>query len=278
MHRTLIDVPTLERHLGSKDWAVFDCRFDLTRTGAGRQAYLEAHIPTAVYVDLERDLSGPPVTDRGRHPMPTAACMVDLFTRLGISPGTQVVAYDESGGCFAARLWWMLQFMGHGAAAVLDGGWSAWQAPGLPVRGGEEQREAAPFRGEPHGDRLVTADQVAAQPLLIDSREPARYRGEVEPLDPVAGHIPGARNYFWRLNLGEGGRFLPPAEIRFRLTSLMSPTPPKETVFYCGSGVTACHNLLAAVHAGLEAPKLYAGSWSDWCSDPGRPVATGDEG
>lgn len=178
----------------------------------------------------------------------------------------------------AARLWWMLRYMDHGAVAVLDGGWPAWTQAGLPVEEIVQTPRPRRFEGRPHAEWLVTVEEVEKQSLLVDSRDPARYRGEVEPLDPVAGHIPGARNRFWKRNVDAEGRFLPPERIRRELQSLYGETSPEAVAFYCGSGVTACHNVLAAVHAGLPMPRLYAGSWSEWCSDPARPVAKGDGG
>lgn len=276
MVNTLVDTETLNAHLDDANWRIIDCRFDLARPAVGYEAWLQGHIPGAVYAHLEEDLSGPPLTDCGRHPLPSADALTETFSRLGIGPVTQVVAYDAAGGSMAARLWWLLRYMGHERVAVLDGGWPAWQAAGMPQDPGEERCEPAEFEGSPRHEWLVTLADVGKAALLIDSRDPARYRGEVEPIDPVAGHVPGAINRNWQDNLDEQGRFLPPEELRQGLLATLAGTPPPEAVFYCGSGVTACHNLLAAAHAGLPEPKLYAGSWSEWCSDPGRPVATGD--
>lgn len=270
MYTTLIDCPTLARHLGDPNWILVDCRFSLAEPPAGEEAYQTAHIPGAVYAHLEHDLSGPPVTDRGRHPLPTPAALTALFSRLGIAANRQVVVYDDFGGAIAARLWWMLHYMGHEAAAVLDGGWPAWQALGLPTRGGVEENAPAGFQGQPRLDRLVLLDQVPAAPLLVDSREGARYRGEVEPIDPRPGHIPGAVNYPFQSNLTETQRFRPVAQLRQQLLAVLGDQAPEDVVYYCGSGVTACHNLLAQLHAGLPEGKLYVGSWSEWSADPGR--------
>lgn len=277
MYRTVIDAATLAQHLEDPDWVIVDCRFDLGDTAAGRRSYTQAHIPGAVYAHLDDDLSGPPVTDHGRHPLPTPAALTALFGRLGVDERKQVVAYDSLNGGIAARLWWMLRYMGHAATAVLDGGWAAWEAAGLPVRGGVEGHAPALFTGHPRREWLVTVDEVATRPLLIDSRDPQRYRGELEPIDPQPGHIPGAINHFFQDNWGAEGRYLPPEEIRARLTAVLGEITPEAATFYCGSGVTACANLLAMAHAGLGNGRLYAGSWSEWSSDPQRPIATGDE-
>jgi thiosulfate/3-mercaptopyruvate sulfurtransferase len=272
---TLIDAATLHGRLDDPALVVVDARFNLFDVDEGRKAYLDAHIPGAVYVHLDDDLSGPPLTDAGRHPLPSPEALEALFSRLGIGPDAQVVAYDQRDGMVAARLWWMLRYMGHEAVAVLDGGWNAWTAAGYATVGGEESRAAGLFRGSPRRDRLVTLDDVADAPRLVDCRDPRRYRGEEEPLDPIAGHIPGAVNRFHRENLDADGRFLPAAELASGLESLLGGTPAAEAVFYCGSGVTACHGLLAACHAGLGDGRLYVGSWSEWCSDTRRPIATG---
>ena len=277
MPETLVDVPTLARHRVDPDWAVVDCRHRLTDPGFGENAYREAHVAGAVFAHADRMLSSAPVTDRGRHPLPDPGTLRARFGTLGIDSNTQVVAYDDAGGAIAGRLWWMLRYMGHRNAAVLDGGWQAWGAAGGATRSGEESRPARVFAGEPRGEWLVTIDEVDAARRLVDSREPPRYRGEIEPIDRVAGHIPGARNHHFARNLGEDGRFFPPAELRERLERTLDGVPAEETVFYCGSGVSACHNLLALAHAGLPAAKLYVGSWSEWSSEPDRPVATGEE-
>lgn len=271
----IISTDDLREHCDDPDWAIVDCRFDLTDTGAGREAYRTAHIPGAVYADLETDLSDMSGTGRGRHPLPTPSALREVFSRLGIGGGTRVIAYDAADGAVAARLWWMLRYMGHDAVAVLNGGWRAWQTAALPERAGDEYRSPAQFRGEPRRDWLVGVDEVSNAALLVDARAPARYRGEMEPLDPVAGHIPGAVNDFYGNSVDESGRFLSGKLVRERLLRVFGDTPPEQVIFYCGSGVTACHNALAAAHAGLPAARVYAGSWSEWCSDPSRPVATG---
>lgn len=262
---TIVDVETLARHLDEPEWVIVDCRFDLAAPEAGEAAYAEGHIPGAQYAHLDRDLSSQPYTDRGRHPLPAPASMARLFSRLGIGDQTQVVAYDDSSGHYAARLWWMLRYMGHEAVAVLDGGWQAWLAAELPAAVEVRPNAPAHFSGRPRRDRLVTLDAVSVTPLLVDSRDPERYRGEVEPIDPVAGHIPGAVNRPYRANWDAEGRWLPPAELRAGFQALLADVPSAQAVFYCGSGVSACVNLLAMTHAGLEPGRLYAGSWSEWC-------------
>ncbi len=276
MFTTLIDVHDLHNHLSDPDWVVVDCRFSMADTDAGRRDYEASHIPGAVYAHLDEDLSNPPVTDNGRHPLPAPEILRERFGRMGIAAGKQVVAYDNANGAYASRLWWLLRYMGHEAVAVLDGGWAVWQAAEFSVTSGVEGQTAVSFSGQPRQEWLVTVADVPSVPLLIDSRMEPRYRGEVEPLDPVAGHIPGALNYFYELNWDENGRYLPPAHIQSQLATLLGAAAPEDVVFYCGSGVTACVNLLAMAHAGMGNGRLYAGSWSDWISDPTRPIATGN--
>ena len=277
MPEPLVDVASLAARLADPDLAVVDCRHRLTDPDFGEAAYRESHIAGAVFAHADRVLSSAPVTDRGRHPLPDPDTLRARFGALGIDSSVRVVAYDDAGGAIAGRLWWMLRYMGHARAAVLDGGWPAWLAAGGPKRGGEETRPARVFEGEPRREWVVTVDEVEGARRLVDSREPPRYRGETEPIDRIAGHIPGACNHHFALNLGTDGRFLDPAALRERLERTLGGVPAGETVFYCGSGVSACHNLLALAHAGLPPAKLYVGSWSEWSSDPERPVATGGE-
>ena len=277
MYETLIDAATLATHLDDGRWVIVDCRFSLADTEAGRRAYRAAHIPGAVYAHLDDDLSGPPVTDNGRHPLPTPAALTALFSRLGIGAETQVVAYDDANGMIAGRLWWMLRYMGHEATAVLDGGWQVWEAADLPVASGTERNEPASFSGAPRSEWLVQLAEVPTQPLLVDSRDGARYRGEMETLDPIAGHIPGARNLYFEEMWGEDGRYLPTDEMAQKLGDVLGETPPDEAVFYCGSGVSACVNLLALKHAGMGNGRLYVGSWSEWSRTPGKEIGVGDE-
>jgi thiosulfate/3-mercaptopyruvate sulfurtransferase len=274
---TLIDKKTLAKHLQDPDWIIVDCSYDLADKNAGRNSYLDAHIEGSVFADVHDDLSGPPVTDNGRHPLPTEEALNRLFSRLGINHDSQVIVYDNAYACFAARLWWMLRYMGHEAVAVLDGGRQGWEQARLPDAAGEENNIPGHYESKANSDWLVTIDSVPAAELLVDSRDPQRYRGEVEPLDKVAGHIPGAINRFWKNNLDDSGLFKDSDQLRMEFDMCIGETDVDKTVFYCGSGITACHNLLAVAHAGLDSPRLYAGSWSDWCSDPGRPVATGED-
>jgi thiosulfate/3-mercaptopyruvate sulfurtransferase len=277
MYKTLIDVETLAKNLEKPDWVIVDCRFSLADTAVGYQNYQSAHIPGAVYAHLDDDLSGPPVTDHGRHPLPTPQRLAQLFSRLGIDEMSQVVAYDDAGGMIASRLWWMLRYMGHDGVAVLDGGWQAWQAADLPTQSGIERNDAAQFSGRPQPKWVVTLNEVAGQPLLIDSRGPERYRGEIEPLDPQPGHIPGAQNLPYEEHLDEHGRFRPSDEMKAELTAVLGDKSGEAATFYCGSGVSACVNLLAMAHVGLGNGRLYVGSWSEWSSDPERPIAIGEE-
>lgn len=274
-YTTLIAVDDLANQLANPSWVIVDCRYDLMNAEAGHAAYADSHIPGAIYASVSHDLSGPPLTDCGRHPMPSPEAMQASFSHMGIDQTKQVVIYDASGGSFAARLWWMLQYMGHQNVAVLDGGWQAWEVSSNSTTSGVETNPDADFQGEADTHQLVLLDHVSEASLLIDSRDPDRYVGKVEPIDPAAGHIPGARNHFWQKNLTEEGVFHSPAILAQQFTDLMGATESNDTVFYCGSGVTACHNLLAVAHAGLSRPRLYGGSWSEWCSDASRPVATG---
>jgi len=277
-HSTFLSTSVLADHLDSS-WAIVDCRYDLKAHAWGREAYLAGHIPGAVYASLSDDLSAPPSGTNGRHPLPCVDDMEATFGRLGIAPGTQVAIYDQDAGMYASRLWWMLRYLGHDAAAVVDGGWAKWVAEGRPTRAGEETRPAAAFHGRRRKERRVLVEEVErmlGRPdrLLVDARAPERFEGASEPLDRTPGHIPGAVNHFYRRNLTEDGVMRPAEELRSRLTETLGGRPPEQVVMYCGSGVTACHNLLAMEHAGLHGAKLYAGSWSEWSADPARPVET----
>ena len=275
----LISAEALKAALGRV--RVFDVRFDLARPDAGEAAWREGHLPGAHYLHLDRDLSakdGVPALCGGRHPLPTREVFAATAARLGLTPDTPVVLVDAQGGMFAARAWWMLRWIGARDVLVLDGGLAAWRAAGGALEPGEvapaTPGPAWPLGPEPEGLRL-TADALAAQlgrVALLDARAPERYRGDVEPLDPVAGHIPGALNRPFSANLGPDGRFLPPEALRAAFQGLAGARP---VVHQCGSGVTACHNLLAMAVAGLPGGALYAGSWSEWCRDPARPVAQG---
>jgi thiosulfate/3-mercaptopyruvate sulfurtransferase len=256
---------------------IVDCRFDLGNPDWGREAYAAGHIPRAVYAHLDADLSGVKTGANGRHPLPSPEAVRATFSRLGIGSGVQVVAYDEGSGMYASRLWWLLRWMGHNAVAVLDGGFAKWTSENRPTTSGDEHNAPREFVGEPRNDMTVDAETVArlgADPrwTIVDARAPERYRGEVEPLDRVAGHIPSAVNHFFKKNLDERGEFRSPDELRRMFDEVTGAVPPDQVVCYCGSGVTACHNLLALEHAGLPGSKLYPGSWSEWSSDESRPV------
>ncbi|HEX6607765.1 MAG TPA: sulfurtransferase [Chloroflexia bacterium] len=284
VYSTLISAADLRPHLGEADWAVVDCRFALNEPERGRHDYLAAHIPGAVYAHLTEDLSGPVVPGQtGRHPLPEVDRFAQVLAGWGIDARVQVVAYDASGGSMAAaRLWWMLHWLGHEAAAVLDGGWPAWQAAGYPEASGPEHRTPRTFTPHVHSELVLSSAEVAARlhdprTRLLDVRAAARYRGEQEPIDPVAGHIPGAASAPYEDTLDTAGRFRAPEELRARFQGLLGAAPPEGAVAYCGSGVTAAHTLLALTHAGLGPGRLYAGSWSEWITDPARPIATGEE-
>ena len=276
MYNTLISVEQLNELATDMDIRIVDCRYDLADVNAGRALYQAGHIPGAVFADVHDDLSSDhPVTDNGRHPLPDQAQLNALISRLGITEQTQVVVYDDMGGAFAARLWWLLRYMQHENVALLDGGWSAWLAATGETESGINEVAVTDSNASASTEWLITLAEVTTAPQLIDSRDPARYRGEHEPIDRIGGHIPGADNHFWQNNLDQNKRFKQPQELKQQFNAIFKVVPD-EAVFYCGSGVTACHNLLAVCHAGLAMPRLYAGSWSEWCSDEQRPVATGE--
>ena len=281
-HTTIVSTEELASHLGDPDWVVVDVRSDLLDPSAGRMAYSESHIAGAVFADINVDLAGEPGGGRGRHPLPSPDEFAERAGALGIDRSVQVVAYDAADGMYASRLWWMLRSLGHEAVAVLDGGLAKWVAEGRPVTSGAESRPPRRFVAGPRFDGTVTAaevDALRADPSrpLVDSRAPERFQGRNETIDPVAGHIPGASNRFYKRNVNADGTFRDPEALRSELAELLGDAAPDRAVVYCGSGVTACHNLLALELAGLPGAMLYPGSWSEWCSDPSRPVATGDE-
>ena len=278
VHTTLISTDTLASHLDG--WAIVDCRYDLKDGSWGHAEYLHSHIPGAVYASLSHDMSAVPDGANGRHPLPSPEAMAQTFGRLGIGPGIQVIVYDQDDGRYASRLWWMLRYMGHEAAAVLDGGFARWTSERRPVRAGAESRPPATFEGRPRqGVRLGVADVERAigdpATLLVDARAPERFEGQHETIDRAGGHIPGAVNHFYRWNVGDGGTMLPPEQLREQFRRVMGDRRPEQVVMYCGSGVTACQNLLAMEHAGLRGARIYPGSWSEWSSDPARPIETG---
>jgi thiosulfate/3-mercaptopyruvate sulfurtransferase len=281
MLTTLVSVDSLAAHLQDPRWLIVDCRFDLAQPAAGEAAYRAGHIPGAVYAHLDRDLSSPITPTSGRHPLPDPERFAATASAWGITPETQVIAYDADNGMYAARLWWLLRWVGHRAVAVLDGGFKAWTSAALPTSTEIPARQPSQFQARPERELWVDADQVQAlvqQPdwRLLDARAPERFSGKVEPLDAVAGHVPGARNLPLASNLSNDGRFSAPDEIRRRFEQAQAGVSDDHTIVMCGSGVTACHLLLAMEVAGKPGARLYAGSWSEWIRDPRRGVATTD--
>jgi thiosulfate/3-mercaptopyruvate sulfurtransferase len=276
----LIGPTELAARLGGPDCVVVDCRFTLTEPRAGRAAYARGHIPGARYADLDRDLSRAPQPHEGRHPLPAPETFAERLGEWGIDNDSLVVAYDEGSGAIAARLWWLMRWVRHSACMVLDGGYGAWTAAGLPIEIAEpswQQRRFIVPGVDEHA--VVSTDEIpelqARGALLVDARAPARYRGEQEPIDPKAGHVPGAVNWPFSSNVTSSGVFRPPEELRRDLRELLDGRASENVIAMCGSGVTACHLLLAMEVAGLEGGRLYAGSWSEWIRDPRRPIRTG---
>ncbi len=281
-HTTLVSTEETAAHLDDSQWIICDCRHDLANHSAGYRAYRAGHIPGARFLHLDVDLSGPKTGLNGRHPLPHPATFCLRLGALGISTNTQVVAYDESGGVYASRLWWMLRWVGHTKVAMLDGGWQAWTGASLPQTVEQPAVEPTTFQGRVQSQFAADSAQVIAslqdrKTLVLDARSSDRYRGENETLDPVAGHIPGAINRFFRLNLDDDGRFKPADALKTEFSVLLKSHAPETIVHQCGSGVTACHNLLAMEIAGLGGSRLYPGSWSEWVSDRKRPVAKGGD-
>lgn len=278
---TLIDVNDLAA--GLDHCLVVDCRHDLTDPTAGPRQYGEGHIPGAYFLHQDHDLAGPATGRNGRHPLPGRQALADRLAGLGLAPGVQLVAYDAQGGALAGRLWWLARWLGHRPVAVLDGGLPAWRRAGLPLStetpaprpGGRVPVSDAPGMPARDVDALL-ANLDGGPDLVVDARTAERFRGEAEPIDPVAGHIPGAVNRPLQLNLREDGRYKPAEVLRREFEALLGGRDPATVVHSCGSGVSACQNLIAMEHAGLAGSALYPGSWSEWCSEPSRPVATGD--
>jgi thiosulfate/3-mercaptopyruvate sulfurtransferase len=279
---TLVSAAELAQHLHDPRWVVIDCRHDLTAPDAGRAGYQAGHIPGAFFAHVDTDLSeksaGAGKAFRGRHPLPRKEAFVETLRRWGVNDDSQVIVYDAQGGMFAARLWWMLRWVGHEAVAVLDGGLPAWQAQGGALETTQANRPAGTISLRPSLVKTVNADDILAnlqeqKRIVIDARAPDRFRGENETLDPIGGHIPGAKNRFFKDNLQADGRFKPAQQLREEFQTVIDA--PESAIMQCGSGVTACHNLLALEIADLKNAALYPGSWSEWCTDPARPVATG---
>lgn len=278
----LVSPAALAGRLGDPAWVPVDCRFNLLQPEAGLELYRQGHIPGAFYADLDRDLAGPRLPGLGRHPLPEPEVLAARLRGFGIGPGVQVVAYDEGGGGFAVRLWWLLRWLGHRDVALLDGGLGAWQRAGLPVSVDVPAPRQGVLVPQPGGmpvmstaelERALAADRV----LLLDLRTTERYAGQREPIDPVAGHVPGAVSVPLAGNLAADGRFRPSDELRARYRAVLRDRDPGAVVCMCGSGVTACHGIFALERAGLPGAALYAGSWSEWIRDPRRPVATGTD-
>ncbi|WP_371323026.1 sulfurtransferase [Dechloromonas sp. ZY10] len=283
---THVDAATLAAHLDAPDWLVIDVRHQLADPEYGERAYAAAHVPGARFLHCDRDLSGMVSGGNGRHPLPDPAVFAARMAGLGLAPTTQVVVYDDAQGMIAGRLWWLLRWLGHEAVALLDGGWAAWLAAGGQIAAGAADAPAAGTKtpqpastvAVPRPGLTVDADFVqknlsTVNMCLVDARSPDRYRGENETIDPVGGHIPGARNRFFKDNLLPDGRFKPAAVLRAEWLSLLAGAAPEQVVHQCGSGVSACLNLVAMEIAGLPGARLYPGSWSEWCADPARPLA-----
>jgi thiosulfate/3-mercaptopyruvate sulfurtransferase len=277
----LIDKTELSLHLEDKKWAIVDCRFSLDDIERGRRDYLKAHIPGAIYAHMDENLSSKKIPGKtGRHPLPEIKSFAVTLSAWGIDADTQVVVYDDAAGTMAARLWWLLQWMGHSNVAVLDGGWMSWIRSGLTARSGLESRAPTHFEPREVPGAYVTSGQVQEfrndpRYVILDARSGPRFRGEVEPIDPIAGHIPGALSAPCEENVTPEGRFYSPDLLRRRFENFVKSVPPENVICYCGSGVTAAHNILAMALAGLGRPRLYAGSWSEWITDAARPIATG---
>lgn len=281
MFSTLISVQELSQQIENPDYLTVDCRHELSDTEAGRNAYKAGHLPGAVFAHLDEDLSGEIIPGTtGRHPLAPPSKFLDVLRKWGLQKEHQVVVYDDKGGGIAARLWWMLRAVGHEAVAVLDGGIQAWEAAGLPLTDAPTLRTASDYEMHMQEGIAVNVKDVetksrTGEPMLIDARAAVRYRGEQEPIDPVAGHIPTAVSAPWPENLNADKTMKSKAELKRRFEEVLNGTAPHDAVMYCGSGVTACHNLLAMEHAGISGVKLYPGSWSDWITDANRGVDKG---
>jgi len=274
--RTLVSTAELAAHLAT--WRVFDCRHDLAKPELGETQYRESHIPGALFAHMDRDLSAPKDGANGRHPLPDRGAFVAWLGQQGLRPADQALCYDQSNGVMASRLWWMLRSVGHEAVAVLDGGFARWRAEGRPVDAAIPRPQHTAYHVRPWPDMHVDAafvERNLGKVLLVDGRAPARYRGEQEPIDPEAGRIPGAKNRYSNDNVSADGSFKPADVLKREFLSVLGGRAPGEVVNYCGSGVAACHNLLAMEHAGLSGARLYAGSWSEWIADPERPREKG---
>lgn len=273
---SIINIHQLKNHIDDPDWVVVDCRFDLANPQFGEQAYLSGHLPGAIYANINTQLSGPIVPGKtGRHPLPEVTVIAQTLSNWGIDQDVQVVAYDDGGGKFAVRLWWLLHWLGHTKAAVLDGGIIKWQAANFPLETAHKDRAPRNFIPHPNPEMIMDLSSLDILPdnkLIVDSRSPERYAGKLEPIDPIAGRIPGAINRFFENNLQSDGTFLPSDILTEQFRGLVGKTPNEDIVFYCGSGITGAHNVFAMYTAGLGMAKLYPGSWSEWITDPNRPI------
>ncbi len=280
-YRTLIDTATLAKNIGDPEWRIFDVRHDLMNHEIGRQQYAEGHLSGATFVPLETDLSGEKTATSGRHPLPDADDFMAKLGEWGVRPGQQVVVYDASNGTYAGRLWWMMRWMGHYSVAVLDGGITKWEKEGRPLTAEVPHFAPTSYKGAPrtmHVDvEFVQANLGKSEVTVLDARASGRYAGQGETIDPVGGHIPGALNRPFTENLNKDGTYKAPEVLAKEFAALLGNRSPKQIVHQCGSGVSACHNILAMEIAGLAGSRLYPGSWSEWCRDPKRPVATGSE-
>jgi len=278
MHTTLISVAELARHVDNPTFAIFDCRHELTNPAFGANAYAQSHIQNARFAHVDRDLAAPLTGKNGRHPLPDPEVFGAWLGRMGVSNDKQVVAYDNAAGVYASRLWWMLRWVGHQRVAVLDGGWQAWLEAKLPVTAevppSTQDRFTIAVQRSFVDAHYVLQHLHAPDMLLVDARANDRYHGQNETIDPVGGHIPGAVNRFFKENLTPSGFFKSPTQLRSEFALLLGKNSPEAIVSQCGSGVTACHNLLAMEIAGLPGGRLYPGSWSEWIADPSRPRAT----
>ena len=276
-YTTLITVAELAQHLNDPEVVVFDCRHELTDASFGEKAYAESHIPGARFASVDKNLSGALTGKNGRHPLPDVDNFMEWLGRMGVSNASQVVGYDHAGGPYGARLWWLMRWLGHSRVAVLDGGWQAWNAAGQPVAKEVPTPKRGKFSGKPDNSRVdaqyVSQRLKTADMVLIDARSTDRFHGDNETIDPIAGHIPGAVNRFFKNNLDAKGQFKSPDELRAAFKPLIGSTSAEKVIHQCGSGITACHNLLAMEVAGIKGSRLYAGSWSEWIADPSRPIA-----
>lgn len=276
-YTTLVDVATLQAHLDDPNWLVIDVRHQLSDTAYGERAYAAGHVPGAAFLHCDRDLSGAVTGCNGRHPLPVRERLARCLGALGVGQATQVVVYDDAQGMIAGRLWWLLRWLGHDAVALLDGGLQAWQAAGGTLTALPPTLRSCDFVTNPRDAEVDTGyvlERIETPHIfLVDARGPDRFRGENESIDPVGGHIPGAVNRFFKDNLLTDGRFKPAAQLRAEWLALLAGSSPERVVHQCGSGVSACLNIVAMEIAGLSGSRLYAGSWSEWCADPGRPVA-----